>query len=302
MANQIDLNKIYVFRAVVRAGSITKAAQLLKQPKSNVSRQLSTLEEELGMPLVLRTTRHLSLTSAGKELNETVLPYLNEIEGALDKIKEGTDEVAGRIRITVPEDIGIELMGGITKSFQSMYPQIVLETHVGNRWVDLIKESFDMALRIGRMNDSTLIQKKIGMVSLGLYLSPSLKMKTGVIKKPSDISDIPYLAFSPNPKLCGLRINFHQSSQVKSVKLRTVFTSNSFFCLRDLAIKQGGMAVLPSFMAERFVQSGDLVRILRDWEIDTLPMHVLIPHQKDVPLRTRKFIEHLQQGLMPLLS
>jgi DNA-binding transcriptional LysR family regulator len=290
-SRRIDLNRLQIFRTIVLAGSITKAAQQLRQPKSRVSRQLSSLEEELGAQLIFRTTRSLQLTPFGRELTQSVMSHLNSLEDALDRLSSGDEEVAGRIRISVPDDIGTQLMGRICHSFLAMYPKVDLDVHVGNQRVDLVRESFDLALRIGKLHDSTLLQKRIGIFQLTAYLSPELRAKYGAVTSPD-------LAFTSD----GTSIRLKGNGEQRRAKLQPVFVSNSFFVLRDLAIQGAGLAVLPPFIASEAVRDGKLLPVLKDWYFDSVPAHFVMPNQKDVPLRIKKFMEHVRSQLLQFLN
>ncbi len=297
-SRRIDLNRLQIFRTIVLSGSITKAAQQLRQPKSRVSRQLASLEEELGAQLIFRTTRSLQLTPLGRELTQNVLSHLNSLEDALDRLSSDAEEVAGRIRVSVPDDIGTQLMGRICHSFLAMYPKVELDVHVGNQRVDLVRESFDLALRIGKLHDSTLLQKRIGIFQLTAYLSPELRAKYGAVTSPNELTSIPYLAFTSD----GTSIRLKGNGEQRRAKLQPVFVSNSFFVLRDLAIQGAGLAVLPPFIASEAVREGKLLPVLKDWYFDSVPAHFVMPNQKDVPLRIKKFMEHVRSQLLQFLN
>lgn len=293
----IDLNRLQIFRAIALNGSISKAATQLAQPKSRISRQLAALEKELGSQLIYRTTRQFQLTPAGQELFHRAVPLLNELEGAIEFVTTGTDEVSGRLRVSVPDDIGTELMGAISHSFLAMYPKVMLEVHVSNSRVDLVRENFDLALRIGKMKDSSLIQKKIGNVNLVPYLSSELKAKVGSLNSPNDLSKIPYVAFSPDLVSQRKSLRLSNGKEVRTVDLKCAFVSNSFFVNREMAIKGIGFTILPPFLAKEAVSRGQLIPAFRDWVLEGSPVHTVFPNQKEIPPRTRKFIDHLRAQL-----
>jgi LysR family transcriptional regulator, regulator for bpeEF and oprC len=293
----LDLNRLQIFRAIVLNGSISKAAVQLGQPKSRVSRQLSSLEGELGSQLIYRTTRQFQLTPSGQELFSKAVPLLNELEGALATVATGTDEVSGRLRVTAPEDIGTALMGGISQTFLAMYPKVSLEIHVSNQRVDLVRDQFDLAIRIGKMKDSTLIQKKLGNINLVPYLSPELRSRMPALNSPSDLSRIPYVAFSPDFIAARKSLRLSNGSEVRPVEVKPIFVSNSFFVNRGFAVNGLGFTVLPPFLAKDFLARGELVPAFRDWVLEGSAVHTVIPNQKEIPQRTKKFIEHVRAQL-----
>lgn len=298
--SRIDLNRLHIFRTIILAGNLTKAAVQLGLPKSKVSRQLAALEEEVGCELVFRTTRQLQLTPVGKELLQSALPHLSELEGALERIAQGSEEVSGRLRVTVPDDMGTVFMGGIVSTFMSMYPKVLLEVHVTNQKLDLIRDSFDLALRIGKLKDSTLVQRKIGNIRLSPYISPELKARSSLVE-PHDLASLPHLAFTTHldPKNAMLRL--HRSGDSRTVKTEVAFASNSFFVLRDLAARGRGFTMLPAFVAEDALRRNELIPALREWSAEGQPVHLVTPHQRDIPVRARKFIEHLQTEMKSIL-
>jgi DNA-binding transcriptional LysR family regulator len=286
----IDFNRLLIFKAIVQSGSLSKAAHLLRQQKSRISRQLTALEQEVGTRLFYRTTRHLQLTSAGEELFKTALPHIHGLEHALEQVSAKTEEVSGRIRITVPEDIGTQLMGNICHSFITKNPKVFLDVHISNERKDLIRESYDLALRIGKLKDSTLIQKEIAILKTGMFLSPSLNAQYGPLTSPEKLRGLPYLSFSA----AGETLRFFKAGETRLMKIEPILTSNSFFVLRDLAVKGSGLTVLPLFLAKEAVVGGLLIPTVRGWSLESAPVHIVYPSQKEVPARIRKFIDHLK--------
>ncbi|HTM43376.1 MAG TPA: LysR family transcriptional regulator [Polyangiaceae bacterium] len=185
----MDLHAILVFVRVVRAGSFTQAAHELDLPKSSISRTVSHLEESLGVRLLQRTTRKLHLTEAGQA-------YLAEAEPALQQLDEATRSVSrlgkeprGTIRVTAPVDLGILALGEIIARFVRKYPRIHIELSLSAKHVDLVAEGFDLAVRAAsRMHDSSLIARKVGSTSLGLYASADYLQRKGEPKVLSDLA------------------------------------------------------------------------------------------------------------------
>lgn len=298
----LDLNRLQIFRAIVSAGNLTKAALFLNLPKSKVSRQLTALEEEIGTQLIFRSTRSLRLTPAGQELAEQALNHLAMLEQALERVVTTQDVVSGLIRISVPEDIGTQLMGGICQSFMRLYPKVKLDVHTGNQKVDLVRESFDLVLRMGPLKDSSLIQRKIGTLQLGVYFSPEFRAKQGRLLDPRELAQVPFLAFNAREGA----IKFHRSDRSPGdklvVKTQNYFTSNNFFVLRDLALRGMGAALMPVFIAEEYTQRGQLVTFSGDWKVEGVVVHLVMPKQKEVPVRVQKFIEHIRTQMLPYTS
>lgn len=293
----IDLNRLGIFNSVVLAGSFSKAALILKQPKSRVSRQIASLEAELGVQLIYRTTRQFELTPAGRELFQEVSPVLADLNGRLEQVRSIADEVKGPVKISVPEDIGVELMGRLCKEFMELHPKVQIDLHVGNQKVDLVKDSFDIALRIGKVDDSTMMQRKIGRVDLQLVMSPSCRSRFN-LHRLEDLEKVPFLAFSAvHPR--NIPILVRRKREERRLNLSQVFSTNNFFVLRDMAIAGAGLTCLPPFLLESAIASGDLQVVFRDWSTDGSPIQILTPQQKEMPLRIRTFSDFLSEKLSP---
>ena len=290
----IDLNRLNVFKVVVLTGSFSKAALQLKIPKSRVSRQISALEAELKVPLIYRTTRSFQLTDAGRELYQNALPHLNELQDALSFLGDNRSELQGPVRMTVPEDIGVELLGQICAEFTQLYPRIKLDVIVDNRYVDLVKEGVDIALRIGRTKDSTLTAKRIGTTRLGLYAAASLVQKFPKLRDPQDLQALPFLSFfgasTQTLKLKGPK-------GAVAVKLEPTFASNNFFTLKRMALMGQGFTLLPGYLAKRELSEGVLVNLLRDFRADESPIQLVFPSQRNMPPRIRTVIDFMATKL-----
>lgn len=293
----LDLNRLQIFRAIVLAGSMSKAALQLGQPKSRISRQLSALESEIGSQLIIRSTRQWRLTQAGQSLLQNVVPLLNELEMTIERLSTNEEAVTGKIRITVPDDIATEMMGTICHSFSMLYPDVSLEIYSSNEMVDLLKNSFDLGIRIGTLRDSSLIQKKICDISLGLYTSPEMRGKYGTPSKLSELSLRPFLAYSSSALARQKSLRLSVQGSFESIAIKTIFASNSFFILRDMAVKGVGFTMLPNFVAKKAVENGHLVSAMPEATLESKTVQVVFPNQKDIPIRIRKFIEHLKNQL-----
>ena len=295
----IDLNRLRIFKEVVVSGSFSRAAASLKQPKSRISRNIAALESELGVQLIYRTTRQFQLTPAGTELFQGAASLLNDLSETLDRVSSGATEIAGPLKITVPEDFGVEVMGGLCFEFMQLYPKVRIELHVSNQRMDLVKESIDVALRIGAPRDSTMIQKKLGTMRTALVMSPAFRARHSVTKLES-LEALPFLAFSPSdPKRVQLKLA--NGKETRTLKLQPVFAANNFFPLRDLAMRGAGVAIVPPFLVREAVREEKLVFAFKDWVTEGVQVSLLIPHQRETPARVKKLTEFLAARLTDFL-
>ena len=286
----IDLNQLRVFNKVVTSGSFSKAATLLKQPKSRVSRNILALERDLGVQLIYRTTRQFKLTEAGKDLFEKTNPALNGLYNSLDEVGVDSAEVSGLIKVTVPEDLGSELIGGFGLEFAQEHPKVQLMIHASNQYVDLVKDSIDLAVRIGKIKDSSMLVRKVGEVERVFVVSADLFRKHP-FKKINELDKIPFLSAA----LTGVRgnVKINKGQEVKELIPSTNFMSNNHFILRTMALGGHGVALIPKFLVTEAINRGELIQVYKDWKIDSVPIQILIPHQKEVPRKIRKLSEFL---------
>lgn len=300
MSSDINLNRLGIFKVVASLGSFSKAALTLKQPKSRISRNITALEKEMGVSLIYRTTRQFQLTAAGVDLYQKVVPHLSALENVIQSVDRHENIVSGLIRMTVPNDVGIELMAAYSFEFQKLYPQCKIDLLVDNKTIDLVSEGVDVALRFGALRDSTLKLRKLGWVQLKLFISPNLLKLSPALYKISDLEKINYVSFKKfenkrnTLKLTNQRTDAH-------LKLVSTFSSDNFFVNKQMAILGSGFCVLPAFLAKKDIQNTDLVQIFKEWSTEKVPISLLMPQQKTIPLRLKLFIEFLELKLKDAL-
>lgn len=289
--SRLDLNRLQVFREVVLAGSFSKAAAQLRQPKSRISRHIAALEKQLGTQLIYRTTRHFRLTKVGEELFQKASPLLSELTSTLDTVSSDAVEISGSLKVTVPEDIGVELMGQLCHEFLELYPKVQIHLHTSNQYVNLVEQSVDVAIRVGKAKDSSMIQKKLGHLGLVFVASPEFKKRRG-LKTLEDLESLPFLAFAESDS-DTVRVTLSSQQKTRTLKLHPAFVANNFFTLRDMAIRGSGFARIPILLAREPIRSGFLVELFSEWQMESHLLQILIPQQKEIPLRIRKFMDFM---------
>jgi len=290
---QKDLNLLKFFHQVVISGSFTKAASALRSPKSKISRSISALESEVGVQLFYRTTRKLQLTPAGKTLFEKSAPLFTELEATLENLNDTQNDVSGLIRMSVPEDTGVELLGGICKGFLDLHPRVTFHLDVSNRLVDLIGESFDLALRVGPISGDTLIQRSVGEIHMEAVMSPKLYESFNSPERLEELEKIPYLAFQAEGMEKRIKTVFISKKERRALKLNPLFSSTNFFLLRTLAIQGLGFGILPPYLVREQIKNGELVSVFSEWTTDKDVVHLVLPPQKKIPLRIKKWMDYL---------
>lgn len=293
----IDLNKLMVFKELALAKSFTKAAEQLKQPKSRISRTISSLEKELGVQLIYRTTRSFQLTQSGSRLLSQLTPILSDLKSSLEMVVSDTNEIAGEIHLTTPEDIATELLGHICQEFMELYPKVQIKIYASNVVMDILKDQFDLAIRIGKQKDSSLIQKKLGTVDMEMVMAKDLYQKFKP-RRLEDLEKIPFLSYE-NAQGKVIPPKFTKGKETKSLKLTPRFSCNNFFLIRLMTLRNAGFAMIPAFLVRDAIVKGDLIPVFREWKNEGLPIQIMIPQQKEIPPRIRKFIDFLAPKLMP---
>ncbi|MBC8131381.1 MAG: LysR family transcriptional regulator, partial [Deltaproteobacteria bacterium] len=175
----MDLNRISTFVRVVETGTFTAAAAALGLPKSSVSRGVAQLEEALGVRLLQRTTRKLNLTDAGRSYFQRVRAAMSGLEQANSAAADTEHEPRGIVRVTAPGDFGNGLLSAVIADFLLLHPRIHVDVTLTGRWVNLVEEGFDLAVRAGKLRDSSLVARKIAVTDMGLYAAPTYLERRG---------------------------------------------------------------------------------------------------------------------------
>jgi DNA-binding transcriptional LysR family regulator len=295
----MDLNRIATFVRVVETESFTAAARALQVSKSSISRVVSQLEEELGVRLLQRTTRKLRLTDAGRAYYARARHALAELDEATVDVAEMGEEPRGVVRLTAPIDISLMLLGEIVRSFTLKYPLIHVDLSLTSRVVDLVEEGFDLALRGGILEDSTLIARKVGATALGLFASPEYVGLHGQPKTLTELATHACVLFRARGGKANWRLNGPNGEE--SVEVTGPISSDDFAFTRR-AIELGmGIGAFPLFMAGGCPNPGALVRILPDYTLfEGGSLYVVMPSMRHVPARVTLFREHLIESLTAL--
>src|SRR5688572_7199212 len=197
MDNQMDLNEISVFLKVVQAGSFTQAAAQLGIPNSTASARVSALERRLGVTLLQRTTRKLRLTEAGETYFRRAAQGLEQIVEAETEVSASQRAPQGMLRVTAPIDLGATCLAGLISAFREKYPAVSVELVFTDRFVDLVAEGVDVAVRAGKLRDSALIARKVGLAEWIPTASPAYLKKAGTPRHPRELTGHACLQFTP---------------------------------------------------------------------------------------------------------
>lgn len=290
----MDLNDVAVFVKVVQAGSFTGAARALGAPKSTVSAKVASLERQLGVTLLQRTTRKLSVTPEGDVFFRSCATALGEIEAAESSVTSKQKSPQGRITVTAPIDLGSQFMPTFLNGFLAKYPDIDIGLSLSNRFVDLVGEGIDVGVRAGDLKDSSLVAKRLGSVYRGLFASPAYVKRAGVPTDPKSLSEHKCILFGSFANDVWTLVRGGKSQSVK-VKGRVV--ADDMTSIKEFAVQGHGIALLPTFSCHGHVQKKQLVPLLPEWRTEPNAFSIVYPSQKFQHARVRVFIDELAKAL-----
>ena len=293
-----DLNDMMVFLAVVETGSFTLAADRLGIPKANVSRKVSRLEQNLSVTLLERSTRSQHLTEAGRRYLQHCKRIHTELDLATASVCELFQSYTGELKIGASVATGQQILRPALGRFMHQYPELKVQLNLVNRRVDFIEEGFDVVIRIGQLNDSMLIAKKLGTVARKLFASPAYLAKEGKPEQAAQLTEHQLLIMNPFSKTINSDLKFNLlSKQGESFSLdcRPRLLVDDFVMLKQAIVDGLGIAVLPDYMSRQEVASGTLVNILPDWSMSDLDVYALYPkHRAKIP-KVKVFLDFISE-------
>jgi DNA-binding transcriptional LysR family regulator len=295
MANTAGLEAIATFVSVIEAGGFAAASRKTGVARSTVSARVSELESRLGISLIKRTTRRLQLTAAGQEYFETARRSLEQIQAAERALKGHESEARGRLRIAAATNMGEGPIGDAIADFLIAYPAIEIELDLGQRRVDLIGERFDLALRLGELDDaSSLVGRPLGNISRQLMASPDYAL-AHPITHPRQIDPRTVIGFAGEH---GVEL-IHESGERYVLDCRGRIQANRMTAIRHQAKRGMGWALLPTALTMDSTDPSRLVVALPAWKTARFPVHVVYARQYALPHRARLFIDFMVEALKP---
>lgn len=286
--NNVELESMGLFATVVEQGSFTGAAEVLGMPKSSVSQKISRLESRLGVRLLQRTTRRLSLTPQGELYVEHCRALLALARSANLAMARLRDAPAGRVRITAPEATGTLLLGKILAEFRALYPEVVLELTLCDEQLDLVGEGYDLALRAAPLKDSSLICRRIGQVPRHLVAAPDYLALHGEPQQLSELGRHACLVHSALPVW---------PLQEGGWRPQGACLSNSLLALRELALNGGGIALLPEHVCRGDLVAGLLQQVLPEHPIPPNPFYLIYPSREHLAPALRSLMDFVADRL-----
>ncbi|MBI5890367.1 MAG: LysR family transcriptional regulator [Nitrosomonadales bacterium] len=294
----ISADDYILFAAIAEQETLVRAAEYLGMPKATVSRRLANLETALGQRLLMRTTRRLSLTEFGQEFLDHCRRVVEEVATAQDFVRSQDVQPRGQLRVSMAEDYARHNLSRALATFIETYPEIELDLDLSPRLVDLIGERFDLAIRMGVLeNDSTLVARKIDEQHLGLYASPIYLGLHPAPKHPDDLQR--HDAVRMHSRL-GQPIPWKlmRGKEVWEAVAPGRLTLNSIGVIQQLLLDGAGIGALPNRFTEEDVRQKRLVRILPEWCFPTVTAWAVMPMRRFLPAKTRVFLAHIEQYMV----
>lgn len=289
------ISAMQIFRRVVEAGSFSAVSREMQLSQPTVSKQIAALEAHLGTKLLSRSTRQLNLTDAGQHYYERCCQILDELTDAEVEIREQQTLPTGLLRVNVPIAAGRMKILPLIWKFQEQYPDLKIDMHFDDNYVDLVKEGVDVAIRIGELSDSSLIARKMGTIPRYTVASPAYLEKYGEPKTLEDLHQHDCLVYN----LLTTRNEWHFNGEKgkEKVIVQGGFSSNSPDAIRQAALAGRGVAVILGWLVEDDIAQGHLKVILNDHVPTALDLHAMYPERRFKSAKVSMFLDYLQAEL-----
>lgn len=296
MGRALDLE---IFVEVVEQGSFTQAAENLGVSKSFVSKQISSLEDHLGVRLLNRTTRKIAVTDAGSAFFERARQILDDIDEAERSVMQLNTAPRGVLRISAPMTFGLQYIAPLANQFMSANPELTIDLEFNDRQVDVLDEGFDLVIRIGQLADSSFVARRLAPMRSLVVASPDYLARRGTPTHPQDLGAHECMQYTYQTSPSTWRFE-GQTGEVVHVAVAGRLRANNGVAILDASRRGLGISVLPDFIAHDDIVSGNLVEILHQWSPGLRAIWALYPHNRHLSAKVRLFIDFLAEELNPV--
>ncbi|MFC1460196.1 LysR family transcriptional regulator [Microvirga arabica] len=292
--NTLDSMRVYV--RVVEFGSFAAAARNLDLSPAMVTKHVAHLEKRIGALLLHRTTRQVRPTEVGQAYFERCLALLSDFEAAESEASAGVTTPRGPLRVTAPNEFS-PYLGQMTAEFLRLYPEVDLTFDFSNRFVNIVEEGYDVAIRISASLDSSLVGRRIALSRAHIVASPRYIEQHGRPESPEMLADHPCLSYGmPSPSDEWI---FQKDNETKKIRIRNKLVSTRAEPLILAARAGAGVSWLPTFVCGQDLREGRLVSLFPDHHVGSLEVYILHPHRRFVPTKVKAFINVLTTSLNP---
>ncbi|MBL8525334.1 MAG: LysR family transcriptional regulator [Betaproteobacteria bacterium] len=283
-----------VFVKVVEQGSFARAAERLDMSTSAVSRHVAELETYLATRLLNRTTRRISLTESGQAYFERALHLLADIEETEAVVSSSTVNPRGTIRLTCSTSFGVPHLAPAIGAFQARYPEVHFDISASNRFVDLVEDGLDLAIRIGDIGNPNLIARRLGSMRLIACASPDYLKRRGTPTHPDDLIKHSCFTYEYSPAKNTWPFRNRDGSELKT-RIAGGIHANNGEMLAALAVSGAGIALEPDFIIQPLIESGQLKEILKEFQPAPYPIYAVYPSRRHLSAKVRTFVEFLAE-------
>lgn len=294
MGRDVNLNRLAVFVALVRAGSFTAAAVQSGMTKAMVSQHLMRLERELSVTLIVRSTRRMALTEAGAVFYADCVQLLEQAEAAIERVGDQRSTPTGTLRLTTSTDYGMAVVAPALADFRRLHPSLQVDLVINDQINDLIAERFDMAIRIGWLRDSSLRATRLGGFRQLVVAAPRYLAEHGTPRRPEDLPAHGWIAMSA--LATPLRWTFTRGRTRRVVRMHQAIQANNAAAIRALVLAGAGVSVLPDYLAQDDIQAGRLQVLLAQYHLQEGGIHAVYPDPQP-PAKVRAFIDFMRDRL-----
>lgn len=284
-----ELRGLLVFAHVVDGRSFSAAAKRLGITKSAVSKHIQQLEERLGVQLLVRTTRQLSLTEVGERVYAASTGIRDSVEVAQEAASSHAGTITGTLRITAPSSLGRRHVVPVLTEFMDLHPGLSIHLSLTDAFVDLVAERIDVALRVGRLVDPSLVVRRLASVPMLICASPSYLERHGAPRTPLDLAKLEWIHHEPSSD--PNRITLHKGRRQVTIDVRGRLSSNDGAASVEAALGGFGVMAAPAFELSEEVRSGRLVPLLTDWSLNDLVVQAVFPPRRHVSAKVRGFAD-----------
>ena len=290
------ISRVGVFLEVVKNESFAGAARALGLTGPAISKQVQSLEDQLGVKLLSRTTRHVGLTEEGAVYFEKARIALEDLKEAEQQIQELKACPTGKLKVNAPMSFGTQLLTRPIAAFAEQYPEVELEIAFSDRWVDVVGEGFDVVIRIASLEDSTLIARKLAPCPIILCAGKNLIDKYGLPESVEQLSNYPGIVYNKHVQ----KEEWHYRDNNDVIGTQTLnrnFAANTAEMQLEACLRGLGVALLPAFCADAYLKSGELVALFPDYSTYPEPgIYAMYPQNRYLSTRTRLFIDWLSNA------
>jgi DNA-binding transcriptional LysR family regulator len=292
MNDLLNLNRLIYFTTVLDAGSFTAAAERLGVAKAVVSHQVAKLEEELGVTLLLRTTRRLHATEEGKLFYERCVVVLREAESAYGEISQRTAEPSGTLTLAAPLDYGSTVVASTIATYIAAYPQMRVDAIFDDCISDLVSERIDLSIRVGWLSDSSSQARRLGTFEQYLVATPPVARRLPSGSSPAKAVNLSWIANGALKN--SLRWTFSRAeTETVTIETKPIVTTDKTPAAYACVIAGIGVSVFPDYMVEADIHAGRLVRLFPDWSLPAGGIHAVFPPVRFRPAKVSVFLNML---------